>query len=121
MSSYDEHLISMAGGDGDTIADVLAAHQKVSMGMSYGSPDTCRCGAQAYPDRSDTEVTLRRDVAFGAHQADMLTAAGFGPEQFALVRSQQATIDRVLNLANSSGRCGWRISADELRKVLGAS
>ena len=34
------------------------------------------------------------------------------------VRTQQATIDRVLNLANSSGRCGWRISADELRKTL---
>lgn len=34
------------------------------------------------------------------------------------VRTQQATLDRVLNLANTSGRCGWRISADDLRKTL---
>ena len=35
-----------------------------------------------------------------------------------LVRAQQATLTRVLNLANASGRCGWRISADELRRTL---
>lgn len=57
------------------MAAVLAEHQKVSMGMTYGSPDTCRCGEQVYPERGETEVTLRRDVAFAAHQAATLAAA----------------------------------------------
>ena len=30
----------------------------------------------------------------------------------------RATIARVLNLANTAGRCGWRISADELRTAI---
>lgn len=60
----------------EQIAEVLAGHQKVSMGMTYGSPDTCRCGEQVYPARDhDTEVSLRRDAAFAAHQADVLAGA----------------------------------------------
>jgi hypothetical protein len=61
-----------------TMAEVLAEHQKVSMGMTYGSPDTCKCGARIYPAQGDTEVTLRRDAAFGVHQFSELAAAGFG-------------------------------------------
>ena len=57
----------------EQIAKVLAEHQKVSMGMTSGSPDTCRCGERIYPERNhDIEVTHRRDVAFAAHQAAVL-------------------------------------------------
>lgn len=39
----------------------------------------------------------------------------------ALVREERARIDRVRDLANSAGRCGWRISADDIRKTLAAT
>lgn len=56
----------------DQIAAVLADHQKAGMGMTYGSPDTCKCGERVYPQEGDTEVTLRRDEAFANHQAKAL-------------------------------------------------
>jgi len=37
----------------------------------------------------------------------------------AIVREQAATLAAVRDLANSAGRCGWRISADDIRKTLG--
>ena len=36
-----------------------------------------------------------------------------------LISTQAATIAAVRDLANSAGRCGWRISADDIRKTLG--
>ena len=58
------------------VIDLLAGHQKVSMGMTSGSPDTCKCGARIYPALADTEITVRRDAAFAVHQASALNAAG---------------------------------------------
>lgn len=76
--SYDEHLISQAGGDGDTMADVLSAHWSRSTHTdSKPFVDKCDgCGAVVYswggnaaPDGIEPLV---------AHQAAMLSAAGFG-------------------------------------------
>jgi len=78
--SYDEHLISMAGGDGDGPApsngmtDVLVAHQRQN---SSG----CLC-SWAELGKSHPE-----------HQTAMLTAAGFGPVKEAA--AQMASVRRV--------------------------
>ena len=37
-----------------------------------------------------------------------------------LVRKQEDLLTAVLDLANVSGRRGWRINADDIRKTLGA-
>jgi len=37
------------------------------------------------------------------------------------IRQQDAQLDAVRTLANDAGRCGWRISADDIRKTLAAS
>lgn len=61
------------------VSDFLAGHQKVSMGMTSGSPDTCKCGERVYPQAADDEISQHRDVAFAEHQADALSVAIFGP------------------------------------------
>jgi len=67
MSDYNEHLISMAGGDGDpdVLADVLAAHSVA--GMSGGTHIACRCNR--------TWVT---QAEYREHLRIMLTDAGIG-------------------------------------------
>ena len=72
--SYDEHLISMAGGDGDgDMADVLAAH------LYDLRTHSCACMEKR---RNPPHLGFKKHAA---HQAAMLTAAGFG-----LVREAQA-------------------------------
>ena len=60
------------------------------------------------------DVTDANAGTIAAKVIEALTTAGFGP-----VREQAATIAAVRDLANSAGRCGWRISADDIRKTLG--
>jgi hypothetical protein len=91
MSDYTEHLISMAGGDGDT-ADQLAEIE-----------------ARLTGDKDD----------FGNGYADQTIRDR--EHLLAIIRTQQAQIERVLDLANTRSRCGWRISADEIRKALTAT
>jgi len=55
---------------------------------------------------------------FGMRNADKL-AKEDAPYLLALAREQAAIIAAVRDLANSAGRCGWRISADDIRKTLG--
>ena len=61
----------------DTMRDaaVLARHYWLSRGMTYGSADTCSCGARTLPVAGDEEVAERRARAFAAHQAEALAAA----------------------------------------------
>jgi len=79
--SYDEHLISMAGGDGDNdMAGVLAEHREPSWRAGHGGWD-CKCGhtlTTEYPSLFPREVHEQ-------HVATVLSAAGFG-----LVRESQA-------------------------------
>ena len=72
--SYDEHLISMAGGDGDNdMAGVLAEHREPSWRAGHGGWD-CKCGhtlTTEYPSLFPREVHEQ-------HVATVLSAAGFG-------------------------------------------
>jgi hypothetical protein len=65
--------------DVDLIARTLGAHQIESHGMTYGSSDRCRCGAQTLPERTSwddpRDVSTLRDEAFAAHQAQVVTEA----------------------------------------------
>lgn len=56
-------------------AAVLAQHYWDQQGMSYGSPDTCSCGARTIPVSGDEDIKDRRARAFAGHQAEMLAAA----------------------------------------------
>lgn len=69
----EQHPTVSSGSDPEVAARVLADHQKESWGMGYGSPDRCRCGAAIMPLPGEEEVSIRRDKAFAAHQAEMLT------------------------------------------------
>lgn len=59
----------------DEATTVLAAHQRRSLGMTWGSPDRCACGVETRPEPGDEDVMDRRDRAFAAHQAAMLAQA----------------------------------------------
>lgn len=58
----------------ERVAEVLAGHGLVSRGMTYGTPDTCECGARTLPERGDEDATIRRARAFAAHLADVVMA-----------------------------------------------
>lgn len=62
----------------EQIAEVLARHQCVAMGMTYQSPDRCRCGVETLPQPGDEDVSIRRDRAFATHQAEQVAALGVG-------------------------------------------
>ena len=59
------------------------------------------------------EYVRENDAEFIAHARTDV------PALLALAREQAATIAAVRDLANGAGRCGWRISADDIRKTLG--
>ena len=80
----------------------------------------CKADLGKYDDivkRGDDRSSYgQMDDALAAHQAEMLTAAGFGP-----VREQAATLAAVLHLANESGRRGWHVSPAAIRAALETS
>lgn len=53
----------------------LALHQRSALGMTYGSADRCRCGAQIMPASGHDEISIRRDRALAAHQARAVLTA----------------------------------------------
>ena len=79
--SYDEHLISMAGGDGEThmsdMAGVILAHSSWSYELDYDGMGTngiwCDMCGEGEDFPGDPE-----DGWMAKHQAAMLAAAGFG-------------------------------------------
>jgi len=134
--SYDEHLISMAGGDGDTTADQLAAIEARTDSATPGpwEADTGTRGdcvvwgpngrflmnAQAEPHwieypgekRSVSFDVDRRDAEFIAHARTDV------PALLAMVREQRAKLDRVLKLAHWAGKQGWTIPVKALRNAV---
>ena len=80
--SYDEHLISMAGGDGDNATDQLAAIEA----------------------RAGKVVEWRKH--FVSPQSNIDYSQRDVPALLALVRDQQAKLDRVAALAD-----GWESNA----------
>jgi len=93
--SYDEHLISMAGGDGDDATDQLAAIEARSdYAMTHKS--------LAASDYAEMAWASARDV----------------PALLALVRQQQDQLDRVLELSYWAGKRGWQIAPATLRNTI---
>jgi len=110
--SYDEHLISMAGGDGDTV-DQLAAIEARAQAATEGPWKASDFG---HPGRDEPSSIIIHKGAFNwraIHDGEYVAAmtawdsqedadADFiahartdVPALLALVREQQATIDRV--------------------------
>lgn len=143
-TSYDEYLITQAGGDGDP----LDAIQRRADAASEGPWDAAR-GANAngttYANsREDKAIFLaaslnnnRSALWLVASDTVIPAATGDGPRAKAnaefiahartdvpalltLARKQAATLAAVLELANARGRNGWSISSDEIRKALKA-
>lgn len=56
-------------------AEVSEQHQTVSRGMTYGTPDTCLCGARTLPEKGEEDVDVRRRRAVAQHQAEVHVAA----------------------------------------------
>lgn len=106
MGDYTEHLISMAGGDGETIADILTAHG--IYGMSAGTHSACRCNREWV-----------KHAEYRAHLEAELTAAGFGPAKEAGAKAlEYAAEDFSVNLTVMSGpkiRDWMRASAAAVR------
>lgn len=66
----------------------------------------------------EARLTIDRDD-FGNGYADQTIRDR--EDLLELVRAQGEQLTAVLDLANVSARRGWRISADDIRTVLGAS
>ena len=98
--SYDEHLISMAGGDGETVDQLAAieARANVIQRCMNAAPNDCY-------DMSDIGSALD-------------AAANDVPDLLALVREQQAKLDRILKLADWAGHRGWHIAPATLRNTI---
>jgi lysyl-tRNA synthetase class I len=67
------------------------------------------------------EVVARWREHFHAPQSNIDYSQRDVPALLALARKQAAQIERVLDLATTRSRCGWQISADEIRKALTAT
>lgn len=59
-------------------------------------------------------------MSYDEHLISLAGGDGELAELRALVRTQQATIDRVRDLANDAGRCGWTLTPNQVREVLQA-
>ena len=95
--SYDEHLISMAGGDGDLDLSAIEAR---------------RADCQTYN--------------FGMRNADKLAHEDV-PALLALVREQQAKLDRVEALADEADAIAkrrrdlWHVAPSDIRAAITAT
>jgi len=129
--SYDEHLISQAGGDGDDATDHLAAIEARAQAATEGPWEVTKEATIIAPiPNADDAYWL-----FEAHDAhkdgrgipvdDCLADAAFiahartdVPALLALVRDQQDKLDRVLELADWAGHRGWHIAPATLRNTI---
>jgi hypothetical protein len=120
MSDYNEHLISMAGGDGDVLGEIEARAQAATEGPwehePYRGQNQNGDYAGGHIFDGDGEYLISevsdRDGAFIAHARKDV------PTLLTLVREQQARLDRVLELANWAGKRGWTLDAAAIRKAL---
>jgi len=123
--SYDEHLISMAGGDGEPV-DLLASIEARANAATEGPWEQGHnwdasqwikggSGGRKFRPSSDTSygwVPTTADAEFIAHARTDV------PALLALVRDQQAKLDRVLELAHWAGKRGWQIAPATLRNTI---
>jgi len=144
--SYDEHLISMAGGDGDSTVDQLAAIEARANAASPGPWDYgtgySADGSEQLTDAADKAgflaLSLNGDDAplwIIDNGAVIPAATGDGPNAranaaliahartdvpalLAHIRDQQDQLDRVLELAHWAGKRGWQIAPATLRNTI---
>ena len=98
--SYDEHLISMAGGDGETVDQLAAIEARAQA---------------AIVERESNFLDLRQFApvirAIDESSTDV-------PALLAMVREQQDQLDRILELAHWAGKRGWQIAPATLRNTI---
>jgi len=116
--SYDEHLISMAGGDGDTV-DQLAAIEARANAATEGPWEVSTGMADQsiifMPDGYSFKVNGHPDSKFIAHARTDV------PALLALVRERDAQIEAVRNLANAHGRHGFLVTPADIRAAITAT
>jgi len=126
--SYDEHLISMAGGDGELDLDAIEARAQAATEGPWLINDREQTVRVIHPeggmwlgeimfDRSgedylDWTNMFRRDAEFIANARTDI------PALLAIVRQQQDKLDRVLELAYWAGKRGWQIAPATLRNTI---
>lgn len=125
MSDYNEHLISMAGGDGD--GDVLAA---IEARASAATPGPWADGGNGYVEiapefdlhRFDVlPETVARTELRNEDANFIANARADVPYLLALAQDQQNKLDRIIELAHWAGKRGWTIHPAEIRTALDAS
>jgi hypothetical protein len=104
------------------MAEVLAEHQVEGRGMTYGSPDSCTCGAKTYAERGDEEISIRRAQAFAAHQAAVLAANGYGKledasRELKFLHGERKTLGKELDHFESQGHS--TVTIKYLRRFIG--
>ena len=106
--SYDEHLISMAGGDGGPLTEIViencATIQPVDLEVIAARQRNCR------------------NYNFGLRDANSLAHNDI-PYLLALVREQQAQIERVEALCDAADKYGdyHVIQSDAIRAAITAT
>jgi len=116
--SYDEHLISMAGGDGDS-ADQLAAIEARANAATPGEwePYNRGIGYEVHLHGIPVNDNLRE--TFNKQDAEFIANARTDvPALLAHIRDQQAKLDRILKLADWAGKRGWQIAPAALRSTI---
>jgi hypothetical protein len=143
MSDYNEHLISMAGGDGDVLGQIQAplpddarmdayyyGFERTGVGCidailsavaiaGKGSHHTESWGADSDFDYFKNRPGLP-DAANAVEliQEAATQASGRVAALLAMVREQRAAIERIEALANWAGKHGWTLDAAAIRKAL---
>jgi len=116
--SYDEHLISMAGGDGEP--DAITARAERAAGALYALSSEADSG---------TPFAERHFIARNRYlgMADAALAAADVPALLALVREQQAKLDRVEALADEADAIAkrrrdlWHVAPSDIRAAITAT
>jgi len=120
--SYDEHLISMAGGDGELDLDAIEARaQAATEGPWHVDDEEQTVRAREYAG----EIVYDRSPEYSSEWAKFKPTAEFiahartdVPALLALVREQRDQLDRVLELAYWAGKRGWQIAPATLRNTI---
>ena len=140
MSDYNEHLISMAGGDGDVVDKIQARADKATAGpwfREYSDVVTARPDPrdveEGYEDARNSRVVrgaphLPKKDRQGIADAEFIAHARTDiPALLAMVREQRAAIERVRELSDNAPRMqgmgGWSpgiVLASDLQAALTA-
>ena len=129
--SYDEHLISMAGGDGDTTADQLAAIEARARAATEGPWEIVSASLHQpiiYADSSGLDIAIMDNRDGVDNDAEFIAHARTDvPALLALVREQQAKLDRVEALADEADAIAkrrrdlWHVAPSDIRAAITAT